>query len=32
MGIVPNAPLFRDPVYDGAADPAVIWNPMEKSY
>ncbi|MGO4379604.1 family 43 glycosylhydrolase [Pseudoduganella sp. RAF19] len=21
-------PLFRDPVYDGAADPVVIWNPM----
>ncbi|MFD0681388.1 MULTISPECIES: glycosyl hydrolase [unclassified Paenibacillus] len=21
-----NAPLFRDPVYDGAADPVVIWN------
>ncbi|HWA86100.1 MAG TPA: glycosyl hydrolase [Opitutus sp.] len=20
-------PLFRDPVYDGAADPVVIWNP-----
>ncbi len=32
MGIVPNAPLFRDPVYDGAADPAVIWNPMEKAW
>ena len=21
-------PLYRDPVYDGAADPAVIWNPQ----
>ncbi|MGO4542216.1 glycosyl hydrolase [Paenibacillus sp. 2TAB19] len=21
-----NAPLFRDPIYDGAADPVVIWN------
>ncbi|MFG3022507.1 glycosyl hydrolase [Streptomyces sp. NPDC048254] len=21
-----NAPLFRDPVHDGAADPTVIWN------
>jgi len=20
-------PLFRDPVFDGAADPVVIWNP-----
>ena len=25
----PPAPLFRDPVYDGAADPAVIWNRQE---
>lgn len=32
MNIKPNAPLFRDPIYDGAADPAVIWNPMEKSW
>lgn len=23
---VPNAPLFRDPIYDGAADPVIIWN------
>jgi sucrose-6-phosphate hydrolase SacC (GH32 family) len=21
-----NAPLFRDPVYDGAADPVLVWN------
>ena len=21
------APLFRDPVYDGAADPVLVWNP-----
>jgi len=21
-------PLYRDPVYDGAADPVVIWNPL----
>jgi len=21
-------PVFRDPVYDGAADPVVIWNPL----
>jgi hypothetical protein len=20
------APLYRDPVYDGAADPVVVWN------
>lgn len=23
---IPNAPLFQDPIYDGAADPVVIWN------
>jgi len=22
-------PLFRDPIYDGAADPTVIWNRTE---
>jgi sucrose-6-phosphate hydrolase SacC (GH32 family) len=25
-------PLFRDPVYDGAADPTVIWNQKEKKW
>jgi hypothetical protein len=25
-------PLFRDPVYDGAADPVVIWNQKEKKW
>ncbi|MFT3746530.1 MAG: family 43 glycosylhydrolase [Pyrinomonadaceae bacterium] len=25
-------PLFRDPVYDGAADPVVIWNPKMKRW
>ena len=25
-------PLFRDPVYDGAADPTVIWNHKEKKW
>ena len=25
-------PLFRDPVHDGAADPAVIWNQGEKKW
>ncbi|HRT09587.1 MAG TPA: family 43 glycosylhydrolase [Candidatus Paceibacterota bacterium] len=25
-------PLFRDPVHDGAADPVVIWNPLEKKW
>lgn len=32
MKVTPNAPLFRDPIYDGAADPAVIWNPFEKAW
>jgi GH43 family beta-xylosidase len=26
-GKLADKPLFRDPVYDGAADPVVIWNP-----
>lgn len=26
------APLFRDPITDGAADPVVIWNREEKSW
>jgi hypothetical protein len=25
-------PLFRDPVYDGAADPVLVWNPMVKKW
>jgi GH43 family beta-xylosidase len=25
-------PLFRDPLYDGAADPVVIWNPQRKRW
>src|SRR6478735_11067291 len=25
-------PLYRDPVYDGAADPVVIWNPTVKKW
>lgn len=25
-------PLFRDPVYDGAADPVIIWNKSEKKW
>ncbi len=32
MGVIPNAPLFRDPIYDGAADPTVIWNEQEKAW
>lgn len=30
MKLIPEAPLFRDPIYDGAADPSIIWNSMEK--
>ncbi|UOQ85082.1 glycosyl hydrolase [Gracilibacillus salinarum] len=26
------APLFRDPIYDGAADPTVIWNHLEQKW
>lgn len=25
-------PLFRDPVFDGAADPVVIWNPSKQTW
>lgn len=32
MKIKPNAPLFRDPIYDGAADPVIIWNKEEKAW
>lgn len=27
-----DKPLFRDPVYDGAADPIVIWNKQEQKW
>lgn len=27
-----NAPLFRDPIYDGAADPVVVWNREAKEW
>lgn len=26
------APLYRDPIYDGAADPVLIWNRVEKAW
>lgn len=29
---MPRAPLFRDPIYDGAADPTIIWNREEKEW
>jgi hypothetical protein len=28
----PDAPLFRDPVFDGAADPVIIWNHQESQW
>lgn len=27
-----DKPLFRDPIYDGAADPTLIWNEKEKKW
>lgn len=27
-----HVPLFRDPIYDGAADPTIIWNEQEKQW
>jgi hypothetical protein len=32
IGRIAAKPLFRDPVYDGAADPVVIWNRHEKKW
>ena len=29
---IPPAPLFRDPVFDGAADPSFIWNDRERAW
>lgn len=31
-GALAPKPLFRDPVYDGAADPTIIWNRGEKKW
>ncbi|WP_274647612.1 hypothetical protein [Microbacterium sp. C7(2022)] len=31
MNTIPH-PLFRDPVFDGAADPTLIWNRREKAW
>ena len=31
-GILAPKPLYRDPVYDGAADPVIVWNPLEKKW
>jgi sucrose-6-phosphate hydrolase SacC (GH32 family) len=27
-----DKPLYRDPVYDGAADPVIVWNKAEKKW
>ena len=32
MYFEPKAPLYRDPIWDGAADPVVIWNREEKNW
>jgi hypothetical protein len=32
QGKVADKPLYRDPVYDGAADPVIIWNRTEKKW
>lgn len=29
---VPPAPLYRDPVFDGAADPSLVWNGRERAW
>ena len=29
---IPPAPLFRDPIYDGASDPVVIWHRQEQCW
>jgi hypothetical protein len=31
-GWVAAKPLYRDPVYDGAADPTIVWNPLVKKW
>lgn len=32
MRAFPDAPLFRDPIFDGASDPVVIWNRHENRW
>ncbi len=29
---IANKPLYRDPIFDGAADPVVVWNPKVKRW
>lgn len=31
-GVIAPKPVFCDPVYDGAADPVVVWNPLVKKW
>lgn len=31
-GVLAPKPLFRDPVYDGAADPCIVWNPIANKW
>lgn len=31
-GVLAPKPAYRDPVYDGAADPVVIWNPLVEKW
>jgi hypothetical protein len=31
-GGIAAKPLYRDPVFDGAADPTVVWNPLVKKW
>jgi hypothetical protein len=31
-GRIPPAPLYRDPVFDGAADPSLVWNDRERAW
>jgi sucrose-6-phosphate hydrolase SacC (GH32 family) len=32
VGVLAPKPLYRDPIYDGAADPTIIWNKKEKKW
>lgn len=32
QGKEPGAPLYRDPITDGAADPCIVYNPFEKAW
>jgi hypothetical protein len=31
-GKLTSKPVFSDPIYDGAADPVIVWNKQEKKY